>query len=475
MTIKHLLGGVAAAALLTGATFAQEFVLDGLGQFLGQDIASEYEGALAGNLVVNLDFATASGVDFSVFGGAGVARLDIELTNARFTSVINSASLVTGFDFAGGCSFDGPTLGGGNQGSFVRFESDGAINSCNASGNRVSMPIEIIDVGQPASVSVAVSGVADFGPFTTVQHDLDLIDYAQGLEFEISMGAAGSGLFDFDGEDLLGSGIIGTTDGTVNAVNRNLTVGLLVASDMAASGTLAVTFPDGAEGIGSVNAGFGACTQGAAPNDNVFSCALTSGNLDAIVGGTQNITITDDGDDTTFVTAQTPTAELTIVSVADYNVAGDAGALADIELDDGLAVAAIANSNFDWVRFGSGGTESNFRIQLDDAAAAARVTEVRVAVEDGNNISAPTSPAYFVINEGAVGVGYQIRGATITFNSGALGEAAGAAGNANITGVSLQYTEGSPVTPLGGAAILRQLVNRTPGNFVATPGLPSDN
>ncbi len=473
MTIKHLLGGVAAVALLTGATFAQEYTLDATSQFTGQDIASEYEGALAGNLVLNLDFTNATGVDFSVFGGAGEARLDIELTNARFTSVIGSSALSSGF--AAGCAFGGPTLGGGNQGSTVRFESTGAINSCNAANNLVALPIEIIDVGQPASVSIAVSGVADFGAFTTVADQLALIEYAQGLEFAIAMGAVGSGLFDADGDALSGSGIIGTTGGTVNAVNRNLTAALTAASEIAASGTLTVTFPNGAEGIGSVNAGFGACSQGAAPNDNVFSCALTSGNLDAIVGADQDITITDDGDNTTFVTAQTPTAELEIVAVADYSVAGATGNLADVELDDGLATVAILNSNFDWVRFGSGGTESNFRIQLDSAAAAARVTQVRVAVADGNGISAPTSPAYFVINEDVNGVGYQVNGATITFNSGALGVAAGTSGNANITGVTLEFEEGNPATPLGGATILRQLVNRNTASFVATPGLASDN
>jgi len=107
------------------------------------------------------------------------------------------------------------------------------------------------------------------------------------------------------------------------------------------------------------------------------------------------------------------------------------------------------------------------------------VTQVRVYFNNGNGVTAPVAPAlpYVLIPEGAAGAGFQRQGATITFNSGALGAAAGATGNADITNIEFQYTEGAtPATKfIGAPEAARQLVNRNPSSFVATPGLARDN
>ena len=163
---------------------------------------------------------------------------------------------------------------------------------------------------------------------------------------------------------------------------------------------------------------------------------------------------------------------MTVTSNANYSApSGPSGSLAAIEWDDGLGEVPVASGGTtDWVRFGTGGTESNFRIQMKSAAAAAAVTQVRVTVgEEGNGIAADT----YILPAGTVDTGFVVNGATVTFNSRALGVAAGgASGNANITGISLQGTDADiALTLLASADVDRQMVNRSPSSYVATGGL----
>ncbi|WP_420433379.1 hypothetical protein [Hyphobacterium sp.] len=257
-------------------------------------------------------------------------------------------------------------------------------------------------------------------------------------------------------------------------IEYDIGAALADSSDIAMSAELVLTFPSGAVGIDESNVDFGGliCAQGAAPADNVFTCALTGLELDIMPGiGPIPITVDDDGNAATFVTAQVPDAVFTVTGNPNNTVSGASGDLAVIELDDGLDVTAITNSNFAWVRFGSGGTESNFRISLPSEAEAQAVTQVRVTIIAGNGTSAGT----VTLLPGDASSGFRVQGATITFNSAALGSASGEIGNANITSVALQHDETVLLAgTVPGLTILRQLVNRTPGNFVATPGLTSD-
>jgi hypothetical protein len=440
------------------------------GDFTGQTLASEVGATLSGDVVLDFGLADA----FLGTGAGAVVRVTFTLTNATFSSPVPTGAWTPATN--ADCGFGAPVFDGGAGDNSVQFENTGQPNRCTGAGANdgfITLPITVTDNGSPVSVNVTFTPTVSAGTYAGFSDDLIVMQFAPAFEFDIARGAAGSGQFDITGTQLLGSGILGVLSlaDFPNGIEAGLGVALVNATDIAASAELTVTFPGGVAGIdtGAVAVDGTPCIQGVAPSDNVFTCALGGGDLDALVGGSINITIDDDSDPLTSVTAQQPTAVLTVTPGAGNTVAGASGNLADIELDDGLDVTAINNSGFAWVRFGSGGTQSNFRIALNSAAQAAAVTEVHVEVMAGNGV-----PAGIVILEQAsdASAGFRVQGATITFNSNALGAVYGASGNADITSVSLQHDETALLAATVSAfPILRQLVNRNPGNFVATPSL----
>lgn len=441
--------------------------------FRNQTVASEVGGTLDGDVIIEFGLSDA----FITMGAAGVVEATFTLTNATFDGPLSAGSWTAASD--ADCDFGTPTFGGGAGGNVVRFENTGRLNQCSGSAANdgyLTLPIEVTNNGDPVSISVTFTPTADAGSYTGSSEDFDLLAFAPAFDFTISEGAAGAGEFDSQGDDLQGSGNLGTLELAAFPAGIEADIGVLLAlaSDIAASAELVLTFPGGAIGIDETDVNFGGlpCNQGSAPSDNVFTCPLTGGNLDFMPGaGPVPINIDDDGNAATSVTEQTPTAVFTVTGNPGNTVSGASGSLAEIEHDDGLDVTAITNSDFDWVRFGSGGTESNFRISLPSEAEAQAVTQVRVAITEGNGTSAGT----VTLPPGDVSSGFRVQGATITFNSAALGTISGETGNANITSVSLQHDETALLAgTVPGLTILRMLVNRSPDSFVATPGLTND-
>ncbi|WP_420431132.1 beta strand repeat-containing protein [Hyphobacterium sp.] len=456
------------------AASAELVALDAASPFSGQTVASEVGGILDGNVI--LDFGLSN--EFENMGAGGTVVVAFTLTNATFDGPLSAGSWTAATE--ADCDFGEPVFGGGAGGDVVRFENTGQINQCSgfdANDGTLTLPIVVTNNGDPVSVTVTFTPTADAGTYTGSSDDLDLLAFAPAFDFSITAGAAGAGEFDASGDDLQGSGLIGTltlADFPAD-IESDIGVALADATDIAASAQLVLTFPDGVSGIDETNIVLGgvSCTQGAAPSDNVFTCALGGGDLDGIDNGAAglDITIDDDANAATFVTTQTPTAVLTVTGNPNNTVSGASGDLAEIELDDGLDVNAITNSNFDWVRFGSGGTESNFRIALPSTAEAEAVMQIQITVVQGNNVAAGT----INLTPGAAGTGFQVKGATVTFNSRALGATSGETGNANITSVALQHDETALLAGIvPGLTILRQLVNRSPGSFIATGGLTND-
>ncbi|MBI1236942.1 MAG: hypothetical protein GC188_09700 [Alphaproteobacteria bacterium] len=520
MTTNKLLTGVALAALLSGGALAQTVsntvdaassaALPGDGVAF---VASEFQPAaavdqLAGNIIILSRFDGAAS-PFSSIPVDGRVRLTISLTNATFTSA--SGATFTGND-GGNCSFEPSAVTGGGIGnSSVGFISTAAdsISLCNNTVNGdvsnaagaiglFTIPVQRTASNAPVSVTLTYTQANNDGSSVanpvTVQDTLDFANLASAWD---ASGVAGDHQFTA-GTELLATnaGILSAgTLGTVQVDFRNATADPLdirahggaqiaVGDLFDAAGEIAITFPAGVGDVDGVSIAGIATPACAGPVADVFTCAIVAADITVLDGGPANITYTVGGGLTPPVTPeQTPTAVFTSDPAANYVAAGFSGNLAPITHDDGLREdtvgAAVGGADtYDWVRFGSGGTESNFRIQMASAADAAGITEVRVNVAAGNGVSG----GVVTLVPGTADTGFVQQGSTITFNSRALGAASGESGNANITSIELQYQEsvlgagsGGPGTvKVEAATSQRQLVNRSPGSFVATPGLGND-
>ncbi|BDX00698.1 hypothetical protein [Maricaulis maris] len=378
MKLVQLLSGAAAVALIAGAASAQTVSVDAVaGDFIGQTVMSERTGALSGDVVLDM---TLDGV-FAAMGAGGQVQVDVALTNATFSGIVpaNAWNAATDTD----CSFGAPSLGGGAGGTSVRFVNQNQINLCDAAlgvlgsadDGFLTLPLSVTTLGQDVSVTVTFTPIADAGGYTGAAEIESLLSFTQAYNFTIAAGAASSGLFDAIGDDLLGTGEIGSISLAALPVGVREDLATPVAGFATAStgGVITVTFPSGADGIGSVTykAGGGdvACAQGVAPADNEFTCALSTANVDAMVAGSDLIDIADDGDPLTTITVQTPTVEVAFTDAASYDVADVAAAnVGELELDDNVGVRVPLGPNgaansFPWTNLrSSGGTQSNFRI-----------------------------------------------------------------------------------------------------------------
>jgi hypothetical protein len=474
MTLNKLLAGAAMAALLSGAASAQSAFVDASSDFKPVSvIANEGGQDLDGNLVLSFDIANV----FSTMGAGGAVDLQITVNGAVFSGVVLPNSLT---NVAGGpaCTFStSPTLGGGSGANSVTYSSAGQINICGALGEiQVTLPI-FVDFGDTISVSAVFTATADaqgYGPVVNTSIDAeDIIVYGDALSYAFTPGAVANGELNTAGDGFLnpgpGDGIIGILDtdydGTLfyNAT-QTLNAAGITADDLAASGEVTVSFTD-ATGILAVTLDAAPCT----PAGNDFTCAVDTTNI-----ADQEIIFTLVGALEPTV-SQIPTASLALTADAGANPSAAvfdglaATALTPIALDNGRAVTAITTSAFRWVKVGSGGTESNFRIAFPSEAQANAVENVRVVVAAGNGVGAKT----IVLSKGTTAAtGFQVQGATVTFNSRALGAASGDDGNADVTSIDLDHDE-TALLPLAvqGLSVKRQLVNRNPGSFVATPGL----
>lgn len=521
MTTKKLLTGVALAALLSGGALAQTVsntVDAGSSAALPADgvafVASEFQPAaavdqLAGDIIILTRFDGAAS-PFAAIPVNGRAALSISLTNATFTS---ASGATFGGNDGGDCSFEPSAVSGGGVGnSTVGFISTAAdsISLCNNTvdgdaGNAAgaiglfTIPVQRTASNAPVSVTLTYTQVNNDGSSVanpvTVQETLDFANLAgawdsSGVASDHQF-TAGAELLASNAGILAGPGVLGT----VQVDFRDQGAGPLdireddgtqiVEGDLfGAAGEIEITFPAGVGDVDGVDiTGMaGACTG---PVSDVFTCPIAVADITLLDGGPINITYTVGGGGTPPVTPeQTPTAVFTTDPATNYVAAGFSGDLAPISHDDGLredtvGVTVGGADTYDWVRFGSGGTESNFRIQMASAADAAGVTQVRVNVAAGNGVSAQTVTLPIGTDADTEA---RVQGSTITFNSRALGAVSGETGNANITSIDLQYQEsvlgagggGAGTVKVEAATSQRQLVNRSPGSFVATPGLGND-
>ncbi len=441
MKLVQLLSGAAAVALIAGAAQAQDVSVDVGGDLIGQTVMSERTGALAGDLV--LDFALDGA--FAAMGAGGSVQVDVTLTNATFSGIVPANAWTAAADTD--CDFGAPTLGGGAGGTTVRFTNVNQINLCDAAlgaagspdDGTLTLPLSVTNVGDDVSVTVTFTPTADAGGYTGDTESLDILTFAQAYNFTIAAGAAGAGLFDAVGDDLLGSGTIGTIDlaALPAGIRSDLATPLADVQTAASAGEIAVTFPSGATGIGTVDyeadSGTVNCVQGAAPNDNVFTCPASGANLDALIGGQDTIVIDDDADALTSITVQTPTIAMSFTDVASFDVADVAAANArELDLDDGLATETFpGNNSFPWVsvRTDGGGTVSAFRLTglASDLSATGEEVQVRATRSNG----ALGSTDWVAVTPATVSASADGATWTATFQSDEIGTALGVAGNVN--------------------------------------------
>ena len=149
MKMTQLLTGAAAIALVAGAAQAQTVTpAAGVGQLSGQTVMSERTGALSGNVVLGFGL---DGV-FATMGAGGVVQVDVQLTNATFSSIVPNTAWAAATN--ANCDFGTPSLGGGAGGDSVRFESQAQINLCaTATGGDpddgvLTLPVNVTNNGQ---------------------------------------------------------------------------------------------------------------------------------------------------------------------------------------------------------------------------------------------------------------------------------------------------------------------------------------
>lgn len=450
------------------ASAASVVSLDAASNFSGQVLASEATGTLTGDVV--LDFGLAS--KFEQMGAGGVVELAVSLNNAVFASPISVAPNASDND----CDFN-ILSGGGVGGSSFTYQSSGTVNQCSgfsANDASITLPISVVNNGDPVSVDVTFTPTADVGGYTGDSVSLDLLSFEQLLSFTVDFDGAADpavGLFDADGDALEGSGEIARITRVLNGNVAETAIGGGAASadsadDIIASAHLIVTFPEGATGIAGVTvSGAGACTPGAGASANVFTCPASGAQVDEFDGATDGlVTLTADADPLTTVTVQTPRVALNLTGDAGFAPVDLAETLAAaIELNDGLAETAItaAANAFDWVRIGSDGTQSNFRIALANGAETGAITQVRVTCGSDNGggfglMTLEPSPG-----NADPSVGFRTSGGVLSFTSAGLGDAANGSGNCDITSVELQYPEGVLAAgDIAGASADRLLITR---------------
>lgn len=519
MKMTKLLTGAAVAAIMSGTAFGQAALTEQTAAATlplkdSTFIAAEFQPAsaanqLAGNLVLRSAFGAAS--PFAAIPVDGRAELTIALTNAEFTTATGAS--FTGND-GGACAFEtAPVAGGGVGNSSVTFVSTAGagINTCtvavdndggNPGGNigDFTIPVRRSANGAPIVATFTYTQVnADRSTVASAVTEADSLTFAEtaaavGAQAGVVEGFTAGAELLATSAGILSAGNLGTVrfdfrDQANNSVPAAVNIeeddgSQVVLGDIYTDNNkIDITFPNG---IGDINgvavAGAGACVI----TGNTASCPVTAAQLTGIAGAAANITYTVGGGATPPVTPeQTPSATLTLEAQANYTAStGFSGNLANIKHDNGLRTGNPADDEFEWVAIGDGGAESNFRLEFANATDAGAINKITVAVANGNGLSAQNIE--LSANADAA-LGFVVRGSTVTFNSRALGAGAtfdgGATrGNADITAINIEYREddfngagaAGDVAAVAAVQARRQLINRSPSNFVAVPGLAGD-
>lgn len=372
MKLVQLLSGAAVAALLAGAAQAQtysdtagvagtDFVADG-------EQASEYDGALAGNVIITF----ASGGD-DLFAGVGAGEdvaFDVTLTNAVFSTAVAAGAWDTDANADGTCEFGNVARGGGAGQAFIGWDSQEAnLNLCDnidfdANIADLTLPIERVDADLPVSINLSFSPVGNAN-FTEDSGDTTLVTYDAAYTPAATAGTEADNLLSIDGTATAGgfSGSLGTVSlGFAAGALREAAFAAAAAGFGADQVDVVVTFDD-LTGVAGVDVNSAACVLDAGTNTATCDDVTLADIDDAAV----DIDWTHDG--VGPVAEQTPTVSVTVTSLANYALPGLAAtALAPITYDDGLENIVAndrngAQADFPWVSLrASGGTASAFRM-----------------------------------------------------------------------------------------------------------------
>jgi len=465
---------------------------------------------LAGSVVITTDFGSTA-----PFASAGVtdrARLTVSLTNGAWTSASGgvSAPATTGTNPAqlANCNFGTtPVNGGGVGNSTLEFLSTAAaqISACTGAAPTFTFSnIRRVSNNAPVIVNFAYAQVDQNGAAvvgTSISKSVTLAETASAwgstasehkftADATVATTSSATGILS-DANTTLGTvrtsfrttapSVTNTTTPEAKPIRVGATGGATIApADLFASGTITIDFPQGAANIASVKVA-GIVTETCTGPVTVtapavrYTCALVPADLGTALATARAITIARTG--TAIATpVQTPTATLAVTTQTGYVASGFGPTpLRAISNNDGrvngVNIIGASPSRGKWTAFGSGGTESQFRISGLTAAQAANVEGIRLTVAAGGNgvAVAPTDPGFYTLtNTGDPATGFVVRGGTLVFNSKGLGVAAGmgtTTGNADINSISLRYIG----TTVPAVTIDRQLANRNPTSIVAVP------
>ena len=416
MKMTQLLTGAAAIALVAGAASAQTVTINtATSDFDGDNIvASEFEGALAGNLILALDFNGA----FASLGANGEVDMIVTLTNADFSGIVTANP-----DFVDdSCDF-AIQSGGGAGGVSVTFRNAATdLYTCtNGAGTdaqaTLSLPIEVSTIGESVDVSIQFvrnSGSAGYTGGTTA---FDLIDYVEATGYTFTSNAnttdllvTGGTLIDWSAGAAAGNpGLLGTfsaddlTDTDAGSAGIQAPTVDVAGTPLASYDTvvgnnneLVFTFED-VTNITGITTTAGSC---AGPDTvaNTITCELDGAevNTSNTTPVSYTLTISNSAE---VVAPQTIGVTFTPEAESSFSEDGAADAnFAVLDEDDGVFTAEIyangvdpvTGSPFVWTSLRqAGGTKSAFRM----TGLNAEPTEIAVVVDQTYARSGATAPA----------------------------------------------------------------------------------
>ncbi|WP_297731538.1 hypothetical protein [uncultured Maricaulis sp.] len=410
MKLVQLLSGAAAAALIAGAASAQTVTVDGTSAIAEDNIvAAEFEGALAGNLILNLDMGGA----FAALGAGGEVDMIITLTNADFTGIVTDDPTFTDVS----CNFDIQS-GGGAGGTSVTFRSTEAdLQTCtNGAGtdatDLLTLPIEVTTVGSSVDVSVQFVRNAGSAGYTGGTTAFDIIDYTAATGYTFTANAdttellvTGGTLINWSAGALAGDeGFLGTfaadaftdTDavaGGIQAPTVDVAGTPLASYDTVVTDNNEIVFSfTDVTNITSITPTAGGC---AAPDAvaNTVTCTFTGAQVNTSNGAPIGFTMAISAA-AAVVAPQTIGVTFTPEAEANWAEAGAANAsFAVLDEDDGVFTTAVNNAAgnpFAWTSLRTtGGTKSAFRI----TGLEANPSEIAVVLDNVYARAGSTAPA----------------------------------------------------------------------------------
>lgn len=509
MTIKQLLTGAAAAAMLGGVASAQvTFTPDNAANFgaaagpVGDfdatntfasnldlaDLATNGT-AVGGDLNLLVSFAAAGNI--TSLGATDQIDLTLTVTGAEFTAVVSSGNFESEDDAAAG-SCDFTIQAGGSIGtSTVTFRSPANVATCTDADLMIALPLDITANSANFSWDIDLVGPGTDLQSGTYDHN-GATDGGDLVERDAAFGATYAAVdtallvspdFEvFTGEgndDDLGSVQIVTAVRLLDLANN------IAIADAAADGTLTLTLEDASNialfgfDIGGAAGALDGTDPTCVPTGTSCAIDLTAAQLTAIEAAAVNVLVETDGAGP--VAEQSISANLTYTAAETwFSVAAEAGDLGDILQDDGLSSSPVPGDAFNWVKVGDGGTENNFRMSGNWAGNEAGISGVLVNFGNSNDADIPSSVTLAVST--TPDEGFRISNGVLSFTSRGLGAAVEAVaptfdgGNSDITSVEVVYDEsvfcdgaangdcGGALVDLSGTAnttISRLLINRS--------------